>query len=123
MKTRSGHIIFPKKVQYKDLVPVFRDVLTKFLSETDQMPEDKEILNLFIEENAMELRSNRKPEGYNRNGAQILLIFPISDRVEFFIYGGGKSLEIMRVTELLSRILTKKRLKHEVKWDKLASSK
>jgi hypothetical protein len=123
MKTRSGHIIFPKKVKYNNLTPVFRELLTKFLNETGQMPEDKEILKLFIEENMMELKKNKKPEGYNRNGAPMRLIFPISDRVEFYIYGGGKSLEIMRVTELLSRILTKKRLKHEVKWDKLTSFK
>jgi hypothetical protein len=123
MKTRSGHIIFPKKIKYSDLAPVFKDLLTKFLTETGQTPEDKEILKLFIEENTMELKKNKKPEGYNRNGAPMRLIFPISDKVEFYVYGGGKSLEIMRVTELLSRILTKKRLKHEVKWDKLSSFK
>ena len=117
MKPKRGYIIFPKKIKYKDLAPAFRELLTKFLHESGQTPEEKEILQLFVEENMMELKKNRKPEGYNRNGAQMRLIFPMSDRVEFYVYGGGKSLEIMRITELLSRILTKKKLKHEVKWD------
>ncbi len=120
MKTKSGHIIFLKKVKYKDLKPVFRELFAKFLNETNQMPEEKEIFNLFIEENVRELKLNRKPEGYNRQGASMRLIFPISDRVEFYVYGGGKSLEVMRVTELLSRLLTKRKLKHDVQWNNLA---
>jgi hypothetical protein len=119
MKPRSGHISFPKKTKYKDLAPSFKELLTKFLSETSQTPEEKEILNLFIEENLRELKMNRKPEGYNRQGATMRLIFPISDKVEFYVYGGVKSLEVMRITELLSRLLTRKKLKHEVDWNKL----
>lgn len=119
MKTRSGHIIFPKKIKYKDLTSAFRELFTKFLNETNQTPEEKEILNLFVEENMRELRKNRKPEGYNRQGATMRLIFPISSRVEFCVYGGGKSLEIMRITELLSRLLTRKKLRHTVEWNKL----
>ncbi|MCK5548637.1 MAG: hypothetical protein KAI64_06455 [Thermoplasmata archaeon] len=119
MKPRSGHIAFPKKIKFKDLIPAFRELLTKFLNETGQAPEEKEILNLLIEENVRELKMNRKPEGYNRQGANTRLIFPISDRVEFYVYGGAKSLEVMRITELLSRILNKKKLKHSVEWDKL----
>jgi len=123
MKTRSGHIIFPKKIKYKDLAPAFRELFTKFLNETNQAPEEKEILNLFIEENMRELRRNRKPEGYNRQGATMRLIFPISNTVEFYVYGGGKSLEIMRITELLSRLLTRKKLRHTVEWNKLTMLK
>ena len=123
MKTRSGHILFPKKIKYRDLAPAFKEILVKFLNETNQVPQEQDALNLLIEENVMELKNNKKPEGYNRNGSTMRLIFPISDRVEFYVYGGGKNLEVMRITELLSRVLSKKKLKHEVEWDKLTMYK
>jgi len=90
----------------------------KFLEETQQLPEDMESVDVLVEENLRELRSNRKPEGFNREGA-MRMIFPISNQVEFYVYGRGKVLEVARVTESLSRILQKYRLKHTIEWDKL----
>jgi hypothetical protein len=116
MRARSGHITFDKKVRWKNLVPAFRPLFLKFLEETQQLPEDMESVDVLIEENLRDLRNNRKPEGYNREGA-MRMIFPISEQVEFYVYGRGKVLEVARVVEQLSRVLQKHRLKHTIEWD------
>ena len=118
MRARSGHFKFDKKVKWKNLVTAFRPLFLKFLEETQQLPEDMESVDVLVEENLRELRSNRKPEGFNREGA-MRMIFPISNQVEFYVYGRGKVLEVARVAESLSRILQKYRLKHTIEWDKL----
>jgi hypothetical protein len=118
MRARSGHFRFDKKVRWKQLVPAFRPLFLKFLEETQQLPEDMESVDVLIEENLRDLRNNRKPEGYNREGA-MRMIFPISDQVEFYLYGRGKVLEVARVTEQLSKVLQKHRLKHTIEWDQL----
>ncbi len=118
MRARSGHIKFDKKVKWKNLVPAFKPMFLKFLEETQQLPEDMESVDVLVEENLRDLRLNRKPEGYNRESA-MRMIFPISDDVEFYIYGRGKTLEVARVTEQVSRVLQKYRLKHTIEWDKL----
>jgi len=118
MRARSGHVKFDKKVKWKNLATAFRPLFLKFLEETQQLPEDMESVDVLIEENLRDLRSNRKPEGYNREGA-MRMIFPISDQVEFYVYGRGKVLEVARVTEQMSRVLQKYRLKHTIEWDQL----
>src|SRR5437879_13003194 len=77
-----------------------------------------ESVDVLIEENLRDLRNNRKPEGYNREGL-MRMIFPISNQVEFYLYGRGKTIEVARVTEQLSRILQKYHLKHTIEWDRL----
>lgn len=118
MRAKSGHIKFDKKVKWKNLVNAFRPLFLKFLEETQQQPEDSESVDVLVEENLRDLRSNRKPEGYNRDGI-MRMIFPITERVEFYIYSRGKSMEVARVTESLSRVLQKYRLKHTIEWDQL----
>lgn len=118
MRARSGHIVFGPKVQYKDLAPSFRELLALFLEESGQMKDDPEWFEIILEENMRDLRLNRKPEGYNREGT-LRLIFPISDEVELYVYGRGMGTDVPRVTEALSQLLRKKGLKHEVEWDRL----
>ena len=119
MKARSGHFIFDKKIRYKDLAPVFKTLFVKFLEETGQIPAEKENVEVLVEENLRDLKKNRKPEGHNREGF-MRMIFPIVPKgVQFYIYTRAKTTETVRVTEALSRILTKHRLKHTVEWDKM----
>ncbi|MFQ5838037.1 MAG: hypothetical protein ACE5HJ_04565 [Thermoplasmata archaeon] len=118
MRARSGHIIFDPKVQYSDLAPVFREFFTLFLEESGQMRDDPEFLEIIIEENLRDLRRSQKPEGFNREGT-MRLIFPISDDVEFYIYGRAAGTEVPRVTEALSQLFRRKSLKHDVEWDTL----
>lgn len=119
VKVRSGHFIFDRKVTYKHLVKVFRPMFTKFLEETDQLPEDAESLEVLIEENLRDLRLNRKPEGYNREG-NMRMIFPLRDKkIEMYVYSKTRTADVPRITEMLSRMLSKARLKHDVDWDLL----
>lgn len=120
MRAQSGHIRFDKKVKYSDILPIYRDVFERFLEETDQTPEDEpEYTEVLVEQNLLDLRNNRKPEGYNRSG-NMRMMFPISDDVELYIYGrGGTDSEVPRITELVSKMLKKEGLKHEVEWDQM----
>lgn len=119
MRARSGHIRFDKKVNYSDILPVYREIFERFLEETDQVPEEEpEYSEILIEQNLLDLRSNRKPEGYNRSGS-MRMIFPISNDVEFYLYGRGADSDVPRVTELISKILKKEGLEHKVEWDQM----
>ena len=104
MKANSIHFILSGKTPYKDLAPVFPDILKMFLQETDQMPEDEEILMMFIELNTSDLARNMKPEGYNRKG-RMRLVFPM-DRKEFYIKAVGKGVDVTRVGEKVSEMLS-----------------
>jgi hypothetical protein len=120
VKAETGHIIFNPGFRYRQLKDIFPELMTVFLQESDQMPEEKEILSMFIEINMMDLRANRKPEGYNRKG-RMRLIFPIG-RKEMYIAGNSSSTEIVRVTEKLSKMLQKKGIKNTVEWDQFAKN-
>jgi len=104
MKANSVHFILNGKTPYKDLVPAFPDILKMFLMETDQMPEDEEILMMFIELNMADLERNMKPEGYNRRG-RMRMVFP-ADRNEFYIKATGKGVDVARVGERISEMLS-----------------
>lgn len=118
MRAQSGHIIFGPRVQFKHLEPVFRELFTLFLEESGQTRDDPEFLEIILEENLRDLRRNRKPEGFNRDGG-LRMIFPISDRVELYVYSRTKGVEVPQVTEAVSQFLRKKRLKHDVEWDQM----
>ncbi len=114
-------MVFKEKFKYKDLQPVFDEVLTVFLEETDQMPDEKEILDMFLRLNMMDIEKNRKPEGYNRRG-RMKLVFPTTGgRRQFYIRADSKTAETIRVAERLSRILKKADIPHVLEWDKLVS--
>ena len=119
MKATSGHFVLKNKRDYRDIAKVFPEVLTTFLEETDQMPEDDEVLQMFIYLNQAELERNGKPEGYNRKG-RMRLVFPLT-RKEFYIRGMAKSGEVVRIAEKISRILSKGGVDHEVEWNALSS--
>lgn len=111
--------MFDRKVTFRQLLPVFRPMFLKFLEETQQMPEDPESLEVLLEENLRDLRRNRKPEGYNREGA-MRLIFPISEKkIEMYLYSKTRTTDVPRVVEVVSRMLQKAKVKHAIEWDKL----
>lgn len=119
MKAETGHIVFKEKFKYKDLQEVFEELLTTFLEETDQMPDEDEILQMFLRINLMDIEKNRKPEGYNRRG-RMRMIFPTTKgRRQLYVRADSKTAETVRITERLSRILRKAGVPHVVEWDKL----
>ena len=120
MGAKSGYIIFAPEITYKDLTAVYEELLTKFLKETNQDPEDENFTKMLIRSSINDLEMNRKPEGYNRNN-RIRLIFPITPdgRVKFYIYRTTRSEDIVRITESLSTFLRDNGLQHEIKWDEM----
>jgi hypothetical protein len=112
MKVFSVHFVLKGKADYKDLAPVFPQILTSLLEEIQQMPEEEEILQMFIDINVADLERNRKPEGYNRKG-RMRLIFP-TDRKEFYLKGYSKTTDFTKITETISGLLNSAGIKFEV---------
>jgi hypothetical protein len=119
MKAISGHFVLKNRTDYRDVAKVFPEVLMTFLEETDQVPEDPDVLQMFIYLNQTELEKNIKPEGYNRKG-RMRMVFPLT-RKEFYVRGASRSSEVVRVTEKISKILQKGGVDHEVEWNALSS--
>jgi hypothetical protein len=119
MRSTTGHIIFPRKMKYKDLVPIYKDLYMRFLAETEQVEEEEDRNHMLVRLNLLDLENNRKPEGHNRN-CRTKMVFPITNgNVQFYIKGNSKSSEVTKVTESLSRLLSDNDVKHDVEWDKL----
>ena len=110
MKVYSTHFILKGKSDYKDLAPVFPDILKMFLEEIGQTPEEEEILQMLIELNMIDLERNRKPEGYNRKG-KVRLVFPM-DRKEFYLKTYTKSTDLSHIADNISNMLTLIRQPH-----------
>jgi hypothetical protein len=122
MRADSGHIIFKEKFKWKNLSGCMEELLRVFLDETDQMPDEEEILKMFLRINMMDIEKNRKPEGYNRRG-RFRMVFPLTaGRKQFYIRADSKTAEVVRITERLSKILKKARVLHTVEYDKLKST-
>ncbi len=120
MIVRSGHIVFSKKIKFKDLARIFPDLMKLFLKESGQVPEEEALVRILIRSNVADLQANRKPEGYNRDN-KLRLIFPIrkSGEVSLYIYRSTRSEEVARITEALSAFLKHKGLPHKLEWDKM----
>ncbi len=117
MKATSGHFIFEENFQYKDLEGVFPEILKMFLEETDQMPDDEDVLQMFIFINQQALQKNEKPEGYNRKG-RMRMVFPIGSK-QFYLKSNTAGSEVVRLSEKVSKMLTKDGIKHTLQWNAL----
>ena len=114
-KISSYHFILAKGTEYRDLAPVFTDILNLILAENDhfQKPEDEESREMFNYMNMADLNDNRKPEGYNRKG-KYRLIFP-TDRMEFYVRSfTAKPADLQSVAERIGEMLTSAGLKYEL---------
>jgi hypothetical protein len=119
MKAQTGHIVFKGQFKYKNLSKSFEELLKTFLQETDQMPDEDEILQMFIRLNLMDLSKNRKPEGYNRRG-RMRLVFPLTEgKKEMYVRADVKTAQVIRVTEQLSKVLKKAGISHSIDYDRL----
>jgi len=112
MKIFSTHFVLTGKSDYKDLAPVFKDILRPLLEEIGQMPEEDEIFQMYVDMNLADLERNRKPEGYNRKG-KMRLIFPI-DRKEFYLKTYSKTTDMSKMTDVISNLLTSAGVKFEI---------
>ena len=114
-KTHSYHFILAKGTEYRDLVPVFPDILNLVLAENDhfQKPEDEEAHEMFVYMNMSDLQDNRKPEGYNRK-AKYRLIFP-TDNMELYIRSfTAKPADLLSVAERVGAMLSAAGIRYEM---------
>lgn len=121
MKASSIHFTFEGQTDYKDMAPVFPDILNYFLTQTEQVPEDEELLEMFIELNMRDLEQNRKPEGFNRRG-KVRMVFPLG-RKEFYIRAVAKGADVSRLGEKISAMLSSAGVDHEMSADELVGLK
>ena len=115
MAKSSVHFILKDGSDYKDLAPVFPDILKSVLIQADQVPEEEEftmILNL----NMDDLEQNRKPEGYIRT-ARVRIVFPM-DRKEFYVQSySPKHVDLDKVKSAISSLLDGVSVKYETSED------
>ncbi len=116
MKIWNSHIIFNKNTKWKSLEPVWGDMLRMFFEETKQFRDEPEKIDVIVEENMVDIRHNRKPEGFNRDG-RMRIVVPMSGRVEFFVYRGVHSDDVRIITENISKLLADKGFKHKIEWN------
>lgn len=115
MKYWNGHIMM-EVGEWKDLEGIWEDMLRYFFQETKQFKDNPEMIDIVVDENRIDIKHNRKPEGFNRDG-KMRIVVPMSDKREFFIYRGVYNDEVRVVTEKISGFLAKHDIKHSVEWN------
>ncbi len=103
MKVSSVNFILKGKTPYKDLAPVFPEILKKVLEVNGQDPDEDQIFEIILATNMPDLEQNRKPEGCNRKG-RVRLVFPM-DRPEFYIKTYIKTLDLKPIGEDIGAML------------------
>lgn len=112
MKAYSVNFLLQGKTPYKDLAPVFPDILKILLEEIGQMPEEEEILQMLIDINVSDLEMDRKPEGYNRRG-KVRMIFPL-DRPEFYLKTYVKGQNLKGLADQIAAVMTAADVKFKI---------
>ena len=124
VKARSGHIILEGHRSYKDLTRVYPEIHRKVAEANRPFTKESEPLlpEVVLEENLRDLRSDRKPAGYNRQDAfGLRLIFPIPEdgRPEFYFTKPARCQEVVHITEQVSQLLKRRGIRHSVEYDRL----
>jgi len=115
MAKSSVHFVLKGGSDYKNLAPVFGDILRSVLTIADQMLEEEEF-TMTVRLNLDDLEQNRKPEGYIRR-ARVRIVFPM-DRKEFYVQSyNSKVVDLGKIRESVSEILTKVKVKYDVSED------
>ena len=118
IKPLTCRFIFKDDFEYKDLAPVFPDILRYVLERNEhfQNPEEEEMREMYVELNMQDILANRKPEGYDRK-AKYRLIFPM-DAKEFNIKQfGQKNNEIKSIGEKIGDFLMAANIPFEMRLD------
>ncbi|EQB72662.1 MAG: hypothetical protein AMDU1_APLC00005G0041 [Thermoplasmatales archaeon A-plasma] len=118
MKNWSGHIYFSDDFHWKDLEKAFPEIWDIIAGETKQNQEEAQYDQITLELNLAEIRKDKKPMGYIKDGAKYRMVFP-EDRKEMIIYRGGPTEEIRDIVESVTKILKNKKIKFQVDYDKM----
>ncbi len=118
VKNWSGHIIFQGNFQWKDLEKVFPELWELFSKESRQSVEEVQYdqANLYL--NMEEIKANKKPFGYFKEGARFRMIFP-SEKKELIVYRGLLSDSIRDMTEQVTRVLKNSKIRFSVEYDRM----
>ncbi len=103
MAKTSVHFILKGRSSYKDLAPVFEDILRFSLQSVDQMLEEEE-MEMILRLNLDDLEMDKKPEGYLRK-ARVRIVFPM-DRKEFYIQSYSKLVDLGLLANHTKSVLT-----------------
>jgi hypothetical protein len=118
VKNWSGHIYFSDDFHWKDLEKAFPEIWDIIAGETKQNQEEAQYDQITLELNLAEIRKDKKPMGYIKDGAKYRMVFP-EDRKEMIIYRGGPTEEIRDIVESVTKILKNKKIKFQVDYDKM----
>ncbi len=118
MKNWSGHNYCDDDFEWKNLEKAFPEIWDTVTSETKQNQEEAQYDALYLELNKEELRNNKKPIGYTKEGAKFRMVFPLESR-EMIIYRGMMSEDVKDITERIAKILKNKRIKNSVEYDRM----
>lgn len=116
MKNWSGHIHFDDDFEWSGLEKAFPEVWETVTKETKQNQEEAQYDSLYLELNQEEIRKNRKPVGFTKEGAKFKMVFPL-DTKELIIYRGLMSEDIKDITERVAKILKARKVKFTVDYD------
>lgn len=118
MKNFSGHIIFSDKFQWRELEQPFPEIWEIVSNQTKQNSEELQLDQLDLYLNLEEIRKNKKPFGYIREGARYRMTFPI-DRKEMILFRGVVTEDLKDVVERVSKVLRDRKIKFSVDYDKM----
>lgn len=115
MAKSTVHFVLAGKSDYRDLAPIFGEMLKSALIIADQMLEEEEF-TMIEQLNLDDLEQNRKPEGYIRK-ARIRMIFPM-DRKEFYFQSyNNKIVDLNKIRESTAAILDGAKINYSVSED------
>ena len=107
IKPLTCRFIFKDDFQYKDLAPIYEEILRFIIKESEHFQEtdEEEMVEMYIELNMQDINANRKPEGYNRKG-KYRLVFPMNAKEFYIIAFSQKASEIKHISETISEFLS-----------------
>ncbi|MCL4329211.1 MAG: hypothetical protein M1151_06990 [Candidatus Thermoplasmatota archaeon] len=118
MKNWSAHFVFDPEFEWKTLEKAFPSVWEIVEKESKGNQEDMQSDQLYLELNLDEIRNNRKPIGFIRDGSRVRLVFP-ADRKEMILFRGIPSDTIRELAEQISKVLKGKKVKFSVSYDNM----
>ncbi|MCL4315232.1 MAG: hypothetical protein M1454_05875 [Candidatus Thermoplasmatota archaeon] len=118
MKNWSIHFVFDQKFQWKKLEKVFPEIWEMLSKESKLNQEEQTYDNAALELNMREIRNDRKPQGYVRDGAKFRLAFPV-DRKEMILYRGFPVENLKETGDVIAKMLKAKGIKFTLEFDKM----
>jgi hypothetical protein len=118
VKNWSVHFKFDPKFQWKKLEKVFPELWELMSVESKLNQEEQSYDIAALELNMREIRANRKPIGYIRDGAKYRLLFPANGN-EMILYRGFPVENLREVGDIIAKYLKDRGIKFTIEYDKM----